>query len=41
MSLLVNSATMRGFVVFDFAPQYKEAVEKLKVNCARVAAFAC
>jgi NADPH-dependent curcumin reductase len=31
MSLLVNSASMRGFVVFDFASQYKEAVEKLKV----------
>lgn len=30
MSLLVNSASMRGFVVFDFASQYKEAVEKLK-----------
>jgi NADPH-dependent curcumin reductase CurA len=33
MSLLVNSASMRGFVVFDFASQYKEAVEKLTV-CA-------
>ena len=31
MSLLVNSASMRGFVVFDFASQYKEAVENLKV----------
>ena len=40
MSLLVNSASMRGFVVFDFASQYKEAVEKLKV-CSLRRWFCC
>ena len=50
MSLLVNSASMRGFVVFDFASQYKEAVAKLQVcegagfvwgEGARVGVFDC
>ena len=45
MSLLVNSASMRGFVVFDFASQYKEAVAKLQVCVGvqqmRVCLFYC